>query len=91
MRVWVIPAAALLFGMIPALAQNPAARIPRMPDGKPNFNGIWQTMNTANWDLQTHGPAMAPVVAMGAQAATPPGLGVIEGSEIPYLPADAKI
>ena len=44
-------------------AQTPASRIPRMPDGKPNLNGIWQTMNTANWDLETHGPAMAPVVA----------------------------
>ena len=61
-----------------------------MPDGKPNLNGIWQTMNTANWDLQTHGPAIAPVVAMGAQAATPPGLGVVEGNEIPYLFAATK-
>ena len=76
-------AAGLLLAMIPAAAQAPASRIPRMPDGKPNLNGIWQTMNTANWDLQTHGPASAPVVAMGAQAATPPGLGVVEGNEIP--------
>jgi hypothetical protein len=62
-----------------------------MPDGKPNLNGIWQTMNTANWDLLTHGPATSPVVAMGAQGATPPGIDVVEGNEIPYLPAAAKI
>src|SRR5580692_9773174 len=22
--------------------------------GKPDFNGIWEANNTANWDLQTH-------------------------------------
>jgi hypothetical protein len=83
-------AAGLLLAMIPVVGQTAASRIPRMPDGKPNLNGIWQTMNTANWDLETHGPATAPVVAMGAQGATPPGLGVVEGNEIPYLPAAAK-
>src|SRR6476659_4920808 len=80
-----------LLAALPMGAQAPAARFTRMPDGKPNLNGIWQTMNTANWDLATHGPAMAPLVPMGAQAATPPGMGVIEGNEIPYLPAAAKI
>ena len=90
MRITFGLASALLLATIPLVAQT-ASRIPRMPDGKPNLNGIWQTMNTANWDLLTHGPAMAPVVAMGAQAATPPGLGVVEGNEIPYLPAAAKI
>lgn len=83
-------ATALLLATIPLAAQTGASRIPRMPDGKPNLNGIWQTMNTANWDLLTHGPAMSPVVAMGAQGATPPGIGVVEGNEIPYLPAAAK-
>ena len=84
-------AVGLLLAMIPVVAQTVASRIPRMQDGKPNLNGIWQTMNTANWDLETHGPATASVVAMGAQGATPPGLGVVEGNEIPYLPAAAKI
>jgi hypothetical protein len=83
-------AALSLLLMVPALAQTAASRIPRLPDGKPDLNGFWQTMNTANWDLKTHGPAMAPVVAMGAQAAVPPGIGVVEGDEIPYLPAATK-
>ena len=26
--------------------------IPRTGDGKPNLNGIWQAVKTANWDLQ---------------------------------------
>jgi hypothetical protein len=25
----------------------------RNADGRPNLNGIWQSMNTANWDLRT--------------------------------------
>ncbi len=23
-------------------------------NGKPNFNGIWQAMNTAHWNLEAH-------------------------------------
>src|SRR6266850_1864055 len=31
-----------------------ATRPARTVDGKPNFNGIWQAVNEANWDLQAH-------------------------------------
>lgn len=53
----------------------------------PNLNGIWQALNEANWDLEGHNARPSPVVAMGALSATPGGLGVVEGGEIPYLPA----
>jgi hypothetical protein len=67
------------------------------------LSGIWQALNTANWDLQTHAarPALAvipgpegnvpaaPGLALGATAAVPGGIGVVEGNEIPYLPAAA--
>ena len=59
----------------------------RMPDGKPNLNGIWQAMNSANWNLQAHAAGKGPVVALGAAFSIPAGQGVVEGNEIPYLPA----
>ncbi len=85
----------------PVEGQQAAYRAPRLADGHPDLNGIWQTMNTANYDIQTHmarpamqvrpgpyGPVPAPpVLALGAVGAVPPGMGVVEGDEIPYLPA----
>jgi hypothetical protein len=74
---------------MPGHAQVPAYRAPRTADGKPNLNGIWQALNTADWDLQGHAAAKGPVPSLGAVFAVPPGLGVVEGDEIPYLPAAA--
>lgn len=85
-------------------AQAGAYRAPRAADGKPNLNGIWQAMNTANWDLQTHAarPALAvqrgpdgdvpaaPVLLLGARGGVPAGLGVVDGEEIPYQPWAAE-
>jgi hypothetical protein len=31
-----------------------AARPARTASGQPNFNGVWQALNEANWDLQAH-------------------------------------
>jgi hypothetical protein len=68
------------------------------------LNGIWQALNTANYDLQAHTarPAMAtrtspagpvpavPVLALGAVGSVPAGLSVVEGDEIPYQPWAAE-
>jgi hypothetical protein len=56
--------------------------------GKPNLNGIWQVMSTANWNLEPHDAAQAPVAPekLGAIGAIPAGLGVVDGGKIPYLP-----
>lgn len=88
LRDLTLAAAALWLAAVPAAAQAPY-RAPRGADGHPNLNGIWQAMNTANWDLVGHAASMGRVVALGSEDAVPPGLGVVEGDEIPYLPAAA--
>src|SRR5579872_7082359 len=55
----------------------------------PDLSGIWQAMNTANWDIQGHAAAAGPMPQLGAIGAIPAGLGVVEGDEIPYLPEAA--
>jgi hypothetical protein len=80
---------ALQLGVIPTASGAEADKAPRTADGKPKLNGIWQTLNTANWDLQEHAARSGPVVALGAAGAVPAGLSVVEGGEIPYLPAAA--
>src|SRR6516164_9517688 len=83
---------AALLAALPLAAQQaaPAYRAPRTADGKPNLTVIWQAMNNANWDLEGHSAGMPPkevLGILGAQFATPPDIGVVEGGSIPYLPA----
>jgi len=71
-------------------AQRAAApagyRAPRAADGHADLNGIWQAMNTANWDIQDHAARQGPVAALGASFSVPGGAGVVEGNELPYQP-----
>ena len=73
------PVAWLLI-FLPALAfaqsAGPAAPIPRMADGRPNLQGIWQVRNRASADLQDH----------VARYGMPAGRSVVDGGEIPYQP-----
>ena len=79
--------AAIVLGSIASVfSQAQTYKAPRAPDGKPNLTGIWQVMNTANWDLQAHEARQGPVIALGAAFSVPPGPGVVEGNEIPYQP-----
>ena len=68
-------------------AQEGAYRAPRTPYGTPDLSGIWQANNTANWDLEPHAARIGPIFQLGAAFSVPPGLGVVDGGEIPYLPA----
>src|SRR5262249_54023887 len=70
----------------PTAPATTGARLSRMPDGKPNLNGIWQAVNGANWDLEDHDARQGPVVALGASFGVPPGMGIVEGGKIPYRP-----
>ena len=89
MAGWLLPVLTNVAAQTPA-AQAPAYRAPRTPDGKPNLNGIWQTMNTANWNIEAHPAGPSPVRELGASGAVPAGLGIVDGGEIPYLPAARK-
>jgi hypothetical protein len=81
---------ALQLSAIPTASQAQAYKSAlRTADGKPDLNGIWQALNTANWDVQEHAARPGQVVALGAVGAVPAGLGVVEGGEIPYLPTAA--
>jgi len=75
----------MLAAVCPAAAQSYQG--PRTKDGRPDLNGIWQVLNTANWDLQAHAAQGGRVVSLGTHDAEPGGTGVVEGGEIPYLPA----
>ena len=66
----------------PSFAQGGDAS--RTWDDRPDLNGIWQTMSTANWNLEDH-PSGPGHPDLGAIGATPPGQGVVVGDEIPYL------
>jgi hypothetical protein len=68
--------AAVLAVMTAAGQSSAPGALPRLPDGKPNLNGYWEAMTTANFDIQDH------VARQGA----PGGQGIVEGNEIPYQP-----
>jgi hypothetical protein len=96
--MWITVVVAVI--ALPIAGQTAAYRAPRTDGGKPDLNGIWQALNEANYDIQAHlaRPAMAlrpgpygpvpaaPVLALGAVGSVPPGLGVVDGDEIPYRP-----
>ena len=88
--------------LVPVYGQ---AQIPRNNSGRPNLSGIWQALGNAHWDIEPHQasaamdlvpgpliPVPAPeVVAFGALGSVPPSMGIVEGGEIPYLPAARTI
>src|SRR5258706_6124238 len=89
LAVLVAAALAAVSGGLLAAGQAPAYRAPRTADGKANLNGIWQAITEANWDIEGHSAAPGRVMALGAEDAVVPGLGIVEGGPLPYLPAAA--
>lgn len=73
-------------GAVPVAVAQDRERPERIA-GKPNLNGIWQALNTANWNLEGH--SAEPIEEfwqLGSLAAIPAGQSVVVGGEIPYLP-----
>ncbi|MEQ9451329.1 MAG: hypothetical protein RJQ07_07060 [Pseudomonadales bacterium] len=76
-----------LSACVQAAGANPSDQgfaMPRAHDGRPDLSGIWQTIGTANWNLEAH-PASGGPPQLGALAAAPPGKSVlVGGGSIPY-------
>jgi hypothetical protein len=88
-RRW-IQAVALATAMVVAVggaaAQGQASR-PARGGGHPNLSGIWQAVNTAYWNLESHSAEpLNGFGLLGAIAAIPAGRSVVRGGTIPYKP-----
>ena len=92
---------ALVLALVVAAQPAAAQALPRLSNGHPDMNGIWQVLNEANYDLEPHnarhsmqlregprGPLPdVPTLRLGAVGAVPGSLGVIVGGgTIPYTP-----
>jgi hypothetical protein len=78
--------AAALWLVVPLAAQNGTYRAPRSFDGHPDLSGVWEALNTANWDIEDHSPQPGTLWQTGAIGAEPAGASVVEGGAIPYKP-----
>ncbi len=85
----------------PLYAQSADFEPPRLSNGNPDLNGIWQALGSAHYDIEPHtarhamalregpqGPLpAAEVVHLGAVGAVPGSMGIIAGGgRIPYTP-----
>src|SRR5262245_56917027 len=77
-----------------AVSAIPAQKLdrPELISGHPNFNGIWQALNAAYWNLEGHSVEGLPDFwQLAAIGAIPGGRSVIKGGgPIPYLPEALK-
>jgi hypothetical protein len=72
-----MPRALLVSIALAAAAPAASQTMPRTADGKPDLQGIWQVHNRAAYGLEHH----------DAKHGMPAGPSVVDGGDIPYLPA----
>ena len=92
-------AVTLLLAAAPVVGQTNDFEPPRLSNGNPDLNGVWQALNAAHYDLEPHNARHAmqlregprgplpdvPVLPLGAVGAVPGSMGVIvDGGQIPY-------
>jgi hypothetical protein len=80
--------AAIAVAVLGATSGSAQQARPERIAGQPNINGIWQAMNSANWNLEAHSAeALKEFWALGSLAAIPAGQSVVDGDgKIPYKP-----
>ena len=79
--------------LLSACSQQESTAVPTAAESaesaaRPDFNGIWQALNTAHWNIEAHSAeAIDQAWQLGAIAAIPAGNSVlVGGGTIPYLP-----
>jgi hypothetical protein len=88
---FIAAAATILFATGAASAQQ--RNRPATISGHPNFNGVWQALNTAYWNLEGHSVEgfRKEFWKLGAIGVIPAGQSVLKGGgKIPYLPEALK-
>jgi hypothetical protein len=101
MSMIAVASAVLCIAILQVRSSSQGQRPARL-EGHPNFSGVWQALNEANWDLEAHAARpgfltqqgvhplaevpAAPALAMGAAGSVPGSIGVVEGGTIPYQP-----
>lgn len=87
----IVTAGTIWFTANSALAQQ--LDRPATISGHPNFNGLWQALNTAYWNLEGHSVEGFPknFWQLGAIGVIPAGKSVLKGGgTIPYVPEGLK-
>src|SRR5262245_49804679 len=86
--VWIALTIALITWMaVGAIGQfQPGYKAPRLIGTQhPDLNGIWQALNSANYDIEPHVARPSPLPGLlGAIGAEPAGQGIVAGGTIPY-------
>jgi hypothetical protein len=69
--------------VLPTSRGTEAYRAVRSPDGKPDLSGVWQAVNTANYDIQAHAARPALALIPGPPRTGVPGLVRSTPSDLP--------
>lgn len=77
----------LTFCLISLISASARSDIPRTPDGKPDLNGIWQTIDAHYENIEAHAAYAGSLQEAGALGAGRGGLGAVQEGTIPYTKA----
>jgi hypothetical protein len=88
--ILVLTSLGILCGCQPTQNTKASDSVASTLGGHPNLNGVWQSLSTANWNLESHSAElMNNAESLGAIGGIPAGVSVITpktNGKIPYLP-----